>query len=72
MKITRIRVYRKSLTHDRGSYAWGSGKVIKENSAPMYRPAPHTAGGRLHASDAPVPGVEPDYDSIGDSVAVYA
>ena len=34
-------------------------------------PAPRTEGGRLFASDAPGLGVEPDYDSIGEPVAVY-
>ena len=33
MKITRIRVYRKTLTYERGSYAWGRGNVITQGSS---------------------------------------
>ncbi len=35
------------------------------------KPAPHVADGRLYAADTPGLGVEPDYDSLGDPVAVY-
>jgi L-alanine-DL-glutamate epimerase-like enolase superfamily enzyme len=35
-------------------------------------PAPRTEGGRLYAADTPGHGVEPDYDSLGDPLAVYA
>ena len=34
-------------------------------------PGPHTAGGRLFASDAPGLGVAPDFESLGPLVAVY-
>ena len=34
-------------------------------------PGPDTLGGKLFASDAPGLGVEPDFDSLGDPVAVY-
>lgn len=34
-------------------------------------PAPRTEGGKLYASDTPGLGVEPDYDSLGEPVAVY-
>jgi len=34
-------------------------------------PAPPTSGGRLFCSDAPGLGVEPDFESLGDPVAVY-
>ena len=35
------------------------------------KPAPRIDGGRLYASDAPGLGVEPDFDSLGEPVAVY-
>ncbi len=35
------------------------------------KPAPRTADGRLYASDTPGLGVVPDYDSLGDPVAIY-
>lgn len=34
-------------------------------------PAPRTAGGKLYASDAPGLGVEPDFETLGDPVAIY-
>jgi hypothetical protein len=34
--------------------------------------APRTEGGRLYVADTPGHGVEPDYDSLGEPVAVYA
>ena len=33
MKITGIRIYRKTLTYHRGSYAWGRGNVISSGSS---------------------------------------
>ncbi len=41
------------------------------NTRSTGRPAPETANGKLFASDAPGLGVEPDFDSLGDPVAVY-
>jgi cis-L-3-hydroxyproline dehydratase len=35
------------------------------------RPGPETRDGKLYASDAPGLGVEPDFDDLGDPVAVY-
>lgn len=35
------------------------------------KPAPRIADGRIYASDAPGLGVTPDYDSLGDPVAIY-
>ena len=35
------------------------------------KPAPRIADGRIYAPDAPGLGVTPDYDSLGDPVAVY-
>ncbi len=35
-------------------------------------PGPKTKDGKLYASDNPGLGVEPDYDSLGDPVAVYS
>jgi hypothetical protein len=72
MRITRISIYRKSLTYDRGSYAWGRGNVITVGSSSIrggryrYRPL------RLFTSAISGFRVEPDYDSIGDPVEVYA
>lgn len=36
------------------------------------KPAPRTENGRLYAADEPGLGVEPDFESLGDPVAVYA
>ena len=41
------------------------------NAESTGKPGPRTENGRLFASDTPGLGVEPDYDSIGDPVAVY-
>ena len=35
------------------------------------RPGPHTEDGKLYASDAPGLGVEPDFEQLGQPVAVY-
>ena len=41
------------------------------NTEPTGHPGPETRDGRMYASDAPGLGVEPDFDSLGDAVAVY-
>ncbi len=41
------------------------------NSESTGTPAPRTENGKLYASDQPGLGVKPDYDSLGDPVAVY-
>lgn len=41
------------------------------NTEATGKPGPETRNGKLYASDAPGLGVEPDYDSLGDPVAVY-
>lgn len=34
------------------------------------KPGPETKEGRMYASDAPGPGVQPDFDTLEESVAV--
>ena len=68
MKIVRISVFRKQLHYARGAYIWGRGNVNVETTG---KPPPRTENGLLYASDLPGHGVEPDYDSLGDAVAVY-
>lgn len=41
------------------------------NTASTGRPGPATRDGRLYAPDGPGLGVEPDYDALGDPVAVF-
>lgn len=35
-------------------------------------PGPETSDGKMYASDSPGLGVEPDFDSLGEPVAVYS
>lgn len=62
MKTIGIRVYRKTLTYLRDSYACGRDNVISCDSSTIV----------VFDTDTPGQGVEPDYDSPGDPVAVYA
>lgn len=41
------------------------------NTASTGKPGPRTDKGKLYASDAPGLGVAPDYDSLGDPVAIF-
>jgi hypothetical protein len=72
MKITRIRVYRKSLPPRSRQLHLGSrkrdykGQLDHRGGRYRYRPL------RLFASSISGFGVEPDYDRIDDPVAVYA
>ena len=72
MKITRIRVYRKSLPPRSRQLHLGSrqrdnrGQLDHRGGRCRYRPL------RLFTSAISGFRVEPDYDSIGDPVAVYA
>ena len=63
LKITRISIYRKDLTYVGGQYVWGRGNVIEVGKSTIVNI--ETDSGLSGV------GVEPDFDSLGDPVAVY-
>ena len=69
MKISHIRVYRKTLTHARARCARGRGNAITSGSSTIV--AVDTDAGRRFAPGQPGPGVEPDCGSSGAQVAMY-